>query len=148
MWLIIGYGNILREDDGAGYRVAEILSTQLDPEQARALAVHQLTPELVLDLAAAEVSRVLFVDARRGQSEPLVMEKLKPAATAGSCGHQLTPELLLSMAQSLYRRQLPGWLLTLTAEQMAVGETLSPAASAAVVAAQRMIGSLFSIPPN
>lgn len=146
MWLIIGYGNRLRQDDGAGYRLAEILSAQLEPQQARVLAVHQLTPELVLELAAKEVSRVLFVDACRGQEKPLVMAKLDPARATGSCGHQLAPELLLHMAQSLYRLTLPGWLLTLAAEQMAVGESISPATRAATASAVIMIESMFANP--
>ncbi len=144
MWLIIGYGNRLRQDDGAGYRLAEILSAQLDPQRARVLAVHQLTPELVLELAAEEVSRVLFVDARRGQDKPLVMEKLQTVKAMGSCGHQMAPELLLHMAQSLYQRALPGWLLTLEAEQMTVGETFSLATRAATASAAIMIESMFT----
>ncbi len=144
MWLIIGYGNRLRQDDGAGYRLAEILSAQLDSQRARVLAVHQLTPELVLELAAEEVSRVLFVDARRGQDKLLVMEKLDQTKATGSCGHQLAPELLLQMAQSLYRRTLPGWLLTLAAEQMAVGENFSITTRAASASAVKMIESLFA----
>ncbi len=148
MWLIIGYGNRLRQDDGAGYRVAEILSAQLDSQRARVLAVHQLTPELVLELVAADVTRVLFVDACRGQDKPLVMEKLNQTAATGSCGHQMTPELLLHMAQSLYQCVPPGWLLTLAAEQLEMGETFSPTTRAACAAAVMMIESLFANAPK
>jgi len=148
MWLIIGYGNRLRQDDGVGYRVAEILSARLDPEQARVLAVHQLTPELVLELAAADVTRVLFVDACRDQHQPLVMEKLNQAAATGSCGHQMAPQLLLHMAQNLYQRTSRMWLLTLAAEQLEIGETFSQAASEACTSAVMMIESIFANSPK
>lgn len=147
MWLIIGYGNPLRQDDGAGYRVAEILATKLvprhSPQDLRVLAVHQLTPELALELAAKDVWRVLFIDARRGQNKPLIMRKLDPAAAPGSCGHQLAPELLLHMTCALYRRSPHGWLLTLAAQQLDIGDMFSRAAQSAAMTAVIMIESLL-----
>lgn len=132
MWLIIGYGNRLRGDDGVGYRLAELLREQLPPNRARVLAQHQLTPELTLDLAAAEIERVLFLDARRGQWEPLILSPINPAAAGGSCGHQLAPELLLQMAASLYGQAPTGYLLTLPAVDMEFGDQLSPTTEAAL----------------
>jgi len=144
MWLIIGYGNLLRQDDGAGHRVAEELARSLDPQRARVLPLHQLTPELVLELSASDVARVLFVDARRCQGVPLVMRKLDPAAAMGCCGHQMAPELLLHMTQTLYQRAPQGWLLTLAAHQIEIGETFSPTTQAAIVAAVVMIEFMFA----
>lgn len=147
MWLIIGYGNSLRQDDGAGYRVAEILATKLVPRQSpqeiRVLAVHQLTPELALELAAEDVERVLFIDARRGQNKPLIMRKLDPATALGSCGHHLAPELLLHMTRALYRRSPHGWLLTLAAQQLDIGDMFSRAAQSATTTALIMIENLL-----
>ncbi len=59
--LVIGYGNSLRADDGAGPRVAELL--EADPRLGGAVivAVHQLSPELADDLRSAGL--VVLVDA-------------------------------------------------------------------------------------
>ncbi len=144
MWLIIGYGNLLRQDDGVGYRVAEMLATQLDPQRARVLAVHQLTPELVLDLAAEDVEQVLFIDARRNQAGPLLLCKLNPAAAQGQCGHQLAPDLLLYMTHTLYQRSPRGWLLSLAAEEMAMGENFSRTARSATGAAAILVKKILA----
>ncbi|MFO7765117.1 MAG: hydrogenase maturation protease [Pelovirga sp.] len=144
MWLIIGYGNVLREDDGAGFHLASRLATDLSPRLVRVLAVHQLTPELALELAAKDVERVLFVDARRSQDKPVVMRPLDPPAAVGSCGHQFAPELLLQMTHSLYGHSAKGWLLTLTARQMSVGDTLSESTQSAIFTADILIKKLVT----
>ncbi len=59
MFLVIGYGNELRRDDGIGPRVARAVA-DWDIPGVRALAVHQLTPELAVDIAQAK--EVVFVD--------------------------------------------------------------------------------------
>ncbi len=41
--LVIGYGNTLRSDDGAGKRVAELVA-EWQLLNVRSLLVHQLTP--------------------------------------------------------------------------------------------------------
>lgn len=143
-WLIIGYGNILREDDGAGFHLVTSLATDVSPHLARVLAVHQLTPELALELAAKDVDRVLFVDAQRKQDKPFVMRQLDPLAAAGSCGHQLTPDLLLYMTHSLYQYTPKGWLLTLAAQQMGVGDSLSKTVQSALSGADTLIKKLLA----
>lgn len=142
MWLIIGYGNTLRGDDGVGFLLAEQLLSELSSLQVRVLAVHQLTPELTLDLAAKEVERVLFIDARREQQTSFVLSKLDPLAADGSCGHQLSPELLLYMTHSLYQRSLPGWLLTVLAPQMGAGEILSTTTRSAMPSAMILVKNI------
>ena len=142
MWLIIGYGNILREDDGVGFRLANTLAADIPPRMVRVLAVHQLTPELTLELAEKDVDRVLFIDAQRGQDKPLVMCQLDPLAAGGSCGHQLSPALLLHMTHSLYRHSPKGWLLTLSAQRIGVGDTLSAATRSAMSLAGTMVKKL------
>lgn len=57
--IVIGYGNTLRSDDGAGQKVAEILASWHLP-QVRSISVHQLTPELAAPIAEAELA--IFVD--------------------------------------------------------------------------------------
>ncbi len=58
--LVIGYGNTLRSDDGAGPFVARALEARV-PAGTRILDAHQLTPEMAIDISVA--TRVVFVDA-------------------------------------------------------------------------------------
>jgi hydrogenase maturation protease len=64
--MAIGYGNPLRSDDGAGQKVAEILSRWHVP-QMRSISVHQLTPELAALLAEAELA--IFIDVYQVEAE-------------------------------------------------------------------------------
>jgi Ni,Fe-hydrogenase maturation factor len=64
--LVVGYGNPLRSDDGIAWHAAEQVRQEL-PDAARVICVHQLTPELAEDVAAADV--VIFLDAS-GRGEP------------------------------------------------------------------------------
>ncbi len=58
--LVIGYGNDLRCDDGAGRAVADRIEAMALPG-VEVRSVQQLAPELALDIACAET--VVFVDA-------------------------------------------------------------------------------------
>ena len=58
--LVIGYGNDLRSDDGAGRAVAEMVS-DLDLPGVEVRTMSQLTPEL--SLAITGRAKVVFVDA-------------------------------------------------------------------------------------
>jgi Ni,Fe-hydrogenase maturation factor len=59
--LVVGYGNSLRGDDGAGWHAAARLAADPRLTGARVLARHQLTPELAAEVATA--SLVVLVDA-------------------------------------------------------------------------------------
>src|ERR1043166_1662215 len=60
--LVIGYGNTLRRDDGAGPAVASRLARRFQFTRCRCTTAHQLAPELAHDLL--QTRRVLFIDAR------------------------------------------------------------------------------------
>jgi hydrogenase maturation protease len=126
MWLIIGYGNRLREDDGAGPALAELLEKQLCTDQVRVLTAQQLVPELVEELVQPDVDQVLFIDVRRDQANEFCFTPLDTQKIAGcGFGHQQQPETLLFTAQKLYSRSLPGWLLTLPGSSFSFGEQFS-----------------------
>jgi len=112
MLLIIACGNTLRQDDGAGLllaeRLAQVCRTAGLP--VRHLAVQQLLPELAVEIAAADVSEVLFVDTRVAENEEdtaVQIHPLTPQASPRSLGHQLSPEMLLVYARELYGKQMP-----------------------------------------
>ena len=59
--LIIGYGNALRGDDGAGYIAAELLRERIHDPNVEVFSLQQLTPELMEPVSRA--SQVIFMDA-------------------------------------------------------------------------------------
>lgn len=132
MFLIIGYGNPLRGDDGVGWRVVEALEG-LVPEGA-ALAVHQLTPELAEPISRA--GTVVFVDAA-AEGEPgevacLALEGDTGCQPALQGSHLTTPDALLAMARELFGRCPPAYMVTIAGESFELSEALSPAVEAAV----------------
>ncbi len=143
MWLIIGYGNRLRGDDAAGAILAEQLARQLRSDQAQVLALHQLTPELVEELIRPEIDKVLFIDVERGQQRLRLVPLDPAAAQEQSCSHQQAPELLLFAARQLYRRKIPGWLLTIPGHDFSHMEGLSPATDAPMKEALELIRNLL-----
>jgi hydrogenase maturation protease len=122
--LVIGYGNELRGDDAAGPRVARTIS-RWRLSGVRALALHQLTPEVAEELVKARL--VLFVDAHLGLDPgSLRVELLEPAEDTLGMAHTSDPGGLLALAQRLHGRAPAGRLLGIPALSMAIGQRLSP----------------------
>jgi hydrogenase maturation protease len=119
--LVIGYGNTVRSDDGAGYQVAEIVAS-LNLENVRSLAVHQLTPDLAEQIAMAEV--VIFVDAVATSSE-LKVESLEPRVSESFTGHYADPRSLLSLSHVLYGAAPIAYRILIPALDFTFGETFS-----------------------
>jgi hydrogenase maturation protease len=126
--LVIGYGNTLRGDDGVGYQIAETVSQWQIP-QVRSIASHQLLPELAA--AMADVNIVMFIDAI-ASIDPLTpnidITHLAPDYDATFSTHIMTPQLLLSLTQRLYSKTPDAYLLTISAIDFKLGNTLSPIA--------------------
>ena len=131
MILIIGYGNSLRQDDGAGLLLANTLAHACRTRNlpAKCITTHQLMPELAPTIAAQEISAVVFVDTRvvlPSENAPGVQIRTLTADTSSpSLGHHLTPETLLLYAQLLYSRKPAAWLVTVPGIAFSHGETLS-----------------------
>ena len=120
--LVIGYGNTLRGDDGAGIRAAERVAACLPDVDC--LCVHELQPELAETISLYD--NVFFLDATI-RSERLQQSTLEPGSAAPDGSHTLTPATLLSLSQTLYRR-LPqsATLIEIPALKCDFGEKLSP----------------------
>lgn len=138
MILIIAYGNSLRRDDGAGLLLAERLEQawQACQVEVKRLVVQQLTPELTLEVARAEVSAIVFVDTRvvlPSETEPGVqiypVNAIQPDPTVG---HHLNPAVLLAYTDLLYGKHLPAWLVTAPGVDFGHGEGLSQGAQQAL----------------
>ena len=142
-WLVIGYGNDLRGDDGAGRVVADRIDA-LDLAGVTVRSVTQLVPELALDVAAAD--RVLFVDADVTVSD-LVLRPVAGAATdrrgcdgPGPLTHHVTPEVLVGSA-AVVGADGPATVeqLSIPASGFDVGSPLSPPTAEAVERAVSLV---------
>ncbi|MBM3216368.1 hydrogenase maturation protease [Candidatus Poribacteria bacterium] len=139
--LVIGYGNDLRADDAAGRRVAELVAA-LSLPGVTVRSMHQLTPELAEELSEARIA--VFVDARipaEDADEETCFEAVAVGSTAsdGVGGHLADPASLLALSQALYGRTPDAWRVTIPAERLDFGETLSPSVEqAAFLAAERI----------
>lgn len=140
--LVIGYGNSLRRDDGAGLLLAEMLhdTWQAQGRPVRLILAHQLSPEMAVDIAAPDVVAVLFVDASVEPPDSTPRVALTPVEAAPACAgltHHLTPATLLLYAARLFDHHPRGWLLRISGQDFGHGESLSPAVAAAVAEAGR-----------
>jgi hydrogenase maturation protease len=125
--LVIGYGNDLRGDDGAGVRAATRIAAQ-EP-QAQVIISHQLTPELAVDVAAA--TQVVFIDAYAAEERGarLRIERIcgdDLAARASALVHHSQPAQLLSLARRLFGSLPEAWAVGIPAFCCAAGESVSP----------------------
>lgn len=123
--LIIGYGNLLRGDDGAGFvAAARLIENNRDPE-VEIHAVHQLTPELMEPIHRA--ARVIFIDAALEESPGEVSIRSVPAISTSNAAftHHSTPEGLLAGAQLLYGAAPPGLMISIGAVDFRFAEELS-----------------------
>jgi hydrogenase maturation protease len=146
-FLIVGYGNTLRGDDGLGPRVAEAVANWHLPN-VRALSLHQLTPELAEALASAEV--VIFVDARPSdpQTEPSPSVTFTPITAqddeALAATHVSDPRRLLALTRHVYGRSPQAWLISVPGVNFDFGESLSAQARHGIEVALRRIRLLFT----
>lgn len=93
--LIIGYGNPLREDDGIGWRAAEVLEQMLPEGSADVIRCHQLTPELAVEIESA--SLVIFLDAAADAPAGCVCCSDVAQHAPSSWSHHLSPRQLLGL---------------------------------------------------
>jgi hydrogenase maturation protease len=124
-YLIIGYGNTLRSDDGVGYLIAETIATWNLP-QVKAIARHQLTPDLVEDIALMET--VIFIDAiaREINTEAAIVTLPIPKKVRDNFSlHRLEPGTLLEMVRILYKRMPEAYQMLIPAIDFSFGENLS-----------------------
>jgi len=149
MILLIGYGNNLRRDDGAGLILAERLEHAWRSQgvAVKHLPCHQLTPELTAEIAEPDVTAVVFVDARAieaSEVDPQVqVQPLRPELLSPSSGHHLKPATLLLYADRLYGRRPSAWLVTVPAADFDYGEDLSQITQQALASAQTLPAELF-----
>ena len=129
--LIVGYGNALRGDDGAGFLAAELLRDRIHRPDIEILSQHQLLPELMEPISRA--SRVIFIDASvSGRAGKVHRIPLRPAPACARVTHHATPEALLAGAQSLYGHTPEATLYVIPGRNFEIGQDLTPSVRRAV----------------
>jgi hydrogenase maturation protease len=136
--LIIGYGNIDRQDDGVAWHIlshllARLNHPQVDPfEQPlidpspdlSVLYALQLTPEMAEMIAGYD--RVCFVDAHTGAiAGPVRVEALNPEFISSPFTHHLTPATCLYLTETLYHRRVAGLLVSVQGYEFGFDRSLS-----------------------
>jgi hydrogenase maturation protease len=127
--LIIGYGNLMRGDDGIGCQAARALEQHFwnDPN-VEVVAAQQLTPEMAEDLAQRDF--VLFLDASFGE-QPGTIKRItvSPEPGPGGLSHHLTPSLLLTAAEQLYGDAPFAMSITMAGWSFELGQKMSQIAN-------------------
>lgn len=149
-YLLVGYGNPMRSDDGVGPAVARAFLDDVEAlmgaaaGEVRVVAVPQLVPELAEPFAEAE--RVVLVDASRGEAAGVIrVRQVEPSAASGEpMIHAYDPSTLAAWAARLYGRAPEVHVVAVGAESFGLGEGLSPAVAAAVPEVLRTVAGLFA----
>ncbi len=135
--LVIGYGNTLRGDDGAGIRAAERVATRFP--DAEVLLVHELQPEIAETIS--HYASVIFLDAA-AEGVTVNATVMQPSADSRPDGsHGQSPATLLALCRNLYGRA-PGrsLLVGIPGRNFGFCEHLSPFAESMVDQAIEEVG--------
>ena len=139
--LVIGYGNDLRSDDGAGRVVASRIEAA-DHPGVIVRSQSQLTPELALDITRADV--VVFVDANVDCDE-MTIQPVRPGEPGTqSMSHHTDPAALLLLAQDLGRVPLDVHVVSIPATSLELGFELSTGTAKGVEEAVDAITEIVS----
>lgn len=129
-FIVIGYGNDLRSDDGIGPRVANEVEAWGIPN-VKSLALHQLTPEIAETIK--DVYGVIFVDAcQLPDVQEVQVLKIEAEETGKSMTHNVDPRSLLALCQTLYNSHPHAWCINVPSVNFEMGETLSSVAEQGV----------------
>ncbi|MFZ1396998.1 MAG: hydrogenase maturation protease [Candidatus Promineifilaceae bacterium] len=121
--VIIGIGNPLRGDDGAGWAVVDAIWAE-PIEGVTAVSSHQLLPELI-DLFR-QAMQVIFVDASVvGEPGDVAITAVLPEMDGPAATHHLHPGVLLALGLKIYGRMPPAYLITISGDDFGYQETLS-----------------------
>jgi hydrogenase maturation protease len=138
-FLVIGYGNTLRGDDGVGPRVAEAVE-KLNLPGVRTLICQQLSPEYADPVSRAHT--VVFVDAAVDAPREVQLRKLEPGESSQLMAHAADPRTMLALARDVFGHAPLAWWLTIPAVKLDFSETLTLEAHRGFVEAVEKIQKL------
>ncbi len=123
---VLGLGNPLRGDDGAGPRAIRLLAARGLAGRARLVHELQAVPELAEEVA--EASRLIVIDVRTDLPAGQIHERpLLPGegSPRSALSHGVSSDALLSLADSLYGVDVPGFAVTVGGSSFGPGSGLS-----------------------
>lgn len=148
--LILGIGNLDRQDDGVAWHILVALAAQLkqqvpaspeeDFEEAnpQLLFVLQLTPDLAEMIAGYDA--VCFVDAHTSEIQAELQKlELEPKYQRSPFTHHLTPETCLALSESLYHSVPQSILVSVKGYRFDFSNQLSPQTAKLAVEATNVI---------
>jgi len=150
--LILGYGNVDRQDDGVAWHVIHNLLHRLgyakveefeenEPQEfgnVDVLFQLQLVPEF--SELIAKYDRVCFIDAHTGSVPDNVhLEDLIPGYQHSPFTHHLTASSLLAMSSSIYHKTPPSILVSVRGYEFGFSQQLSELTASLVPAAVDLI---------
>jgi hydrogenase maturation protease len=150
--LILGYGNVDRQDDGVAWHVMLGLENRLGrsgpfnledgfpPSDSlpALIFVLQLTPELAETVA--QYQRVCFVDAHTGNVEASIqLVEVDNEFQASPLTHHLTPSSCLALSKTLYQGNGKAVLLSIRGYEFGFSRLLSTKTEKLVQPAVEMI---------
>jgi hydrogenase maturation protease len=139
--VVIGYGNSMRGDDGAGRRVADFIECEAIA-QVIVISTTQLLPEIAAEVALARGA--IFVDACEDPELMSVrVQELEPAAGMILRSHHLGPGHLLQLAEQCFGHAPRAWIVSLPAREFGLSAELSPVATKSVESAVGVVTSLI-----
>src|ERR1039458_7437767 len=125
MRLVVGYGNPLCGDDGAGPYVVEKI-TEAAPPDVETRIFHQLPLEWVPDIH--RFSMVMFVDAGVQVPDDVIQPvKEVDGECSVSMSHVLVPGLVMRLSGMLYGSTPPGFVCTILGDDFTLGAQMTEA---------------------
>ena len=153
--LILGFGNTLRRDDGAGAVAARRLAAdaRFAGDDVEVRECYQLLPEMALDLA--EATLVVFVDAdARGLPGSIEVHAIDPQTAArddadargepGASSHHVGGGELVALAATLTGRAPMAVAIGIGVADLELGEGLSPPVEAALPTVADIVARLVA----
>lgn len=101
MRVIIGYGNELRGEDAFGIDTIKRLQ-KLELKDTKLLSMHQLMPEIVLQLLDAD--EIIFIDACYDEKNHYTLACSLTEQNNLNLSHHISPKTISQMLKSLYAK--------------------------------------------
>ncbi|EQB39897.1 hypothetical protein M947_04770 [Sulfurimonas hongkongensis] len=102
MRVIIGYGNELRGEDAFGVDTIKKLQ-KLCLKNTKLISMHQLTPEIVLELLEAD--EIIFIDACYNEKNHYALACSLTEQNTSNLSHHISPKTIIHMLKSLYANE-------------------------------------------
>ncbi len=138
--IIVGIGNRLRGDDGAGLYIASQAALLLPGSEC--LLLH--APDILLSNLLSQKKRAVFADASVIPEGPdIVLKRILPSTDVLPHTHHLSIETILRITEKLWGRAPLSWLVTVRGRDFSHGERLTPECRKLAKEASRQIVRLM-----